>query len=476
MRQKSNINTLAAAMAINPPALLCLGLIMLASTMSFIAAAASTAHALHAGVTAGFVGLIGFKLNRGRAMIPSRISAHSKLLGYNEMAELSTTPTTVCLFFSRPEGIIQQVGLKAYLSAIGDLGLWIQSRIGSPVYHVDSGTFIYQSERSQYSEIEIVRSIIEQSRSLLIDGKNIDLRVHAGICVSDKLDLEHSVIQAIIAAKDARDMRKPFCLWGDNPAKSPFTLSVITEFERSLAEGQVWLAYQPKQDVRTRTTTGAEALIRWDHREHGKIPPDHFIPLLEAAGRMDALTEFTIRQALKDFSVADADLDIAINLAPSMLGAGVVLGMVEDALRQYHFPASRLILEITETDVVREAQIDELHRLRALGVGIAIDDYGTGYSTVSHLKRLPATQIKLDRSLVSQILADEKNKMIITSSIRLAHEMNMKVVAEGAEVEAECEFLRSVGCDLVQGFILGKPMPIGEFHAELLRSRHRVAA
>ncbi len=449
---------------------------VLVATIILVANAATPLHAAQVSIAAALSFMVGFILNRGPALLTSRISAHNKLPGYNQLAALPASPTTVCLYFSKPEGIIKQVGLHAYLSAVGDLGLRIQRLVGSTVYHIESGTLLYQSERSQYTEIEVVRNLINQTGSIFVGGKDVDLRLYAGICLSERLGLEDSVVQAIIAAKESHDLRKPFCIWGDNPAKSPFTLSVITEFERSLAQGQVWLAYQPKHDVTTRVVSGAEALIRWDHPEHGAIPPDHFIPLLEAAGRMESLTSYTINQALKDFSIADADLDIAINIAPSMLGSGAVLRMIESALERYRFPATRLIIEITETDVVSEDQIDELHQLRKIGVGVAIDDYGAGYSTVGHLKRLPATQIKIDRSLVSQVLADQKNRLIISSSIRLAHEMGMKVVAEGAEAEAQCEFLRTAGCDLVQGYILGKPMPIEEFRLSLLRDEQSVAA
>lgn len=476
MPQKTSAGTVVARRAKLQIIQVGLALSAISILAAVFAATATLLHSIFAVATASYIGFICYKLNYGRALIGSRISAHNKLPGYNDMADLPVTPTTIAIFVRNPEGIIEKAGLKPYLSAIGDLGLMIQDRVESKVFHVDGGTLVYQSERGQCEEVEVVRKLLEQTSSLFIDGDEIDLFLHAGICLSEGLDMEQSVIKAMIAAKEAASDRKPFVLWGDNPAKSPFTLSIITEFERAIALGHVWLAYQPKHDVRTRAISGAEALIRWNHPEHGQISPDRFIPLLEAAGRMEALTEFTINQAIRDFAVADADLDIAVNIAPSMLGSGLVLDMVKRTLERYHFPASRFVIEITETDVVHEAQIDEIQMLRNLGIEVAIDDYGAGYSTVSHLKRLPATQIKLDKSLIAQVLADDKDKLIIASSIRLAHEMGMKVVAEGAEIEAQCEFLHNVGCDMVQGFILGKPMPITEFQSSLARARRRAAA
>lgn len=413
-----------------------------------------------------FIGTVAATMEGGNWGFRPMVSS-SVLPGYSSLAPRPVTPSTVGIVLRNAEKIIAEIGLQPYLQALQRIASAITEASGSVVYHVDSGTLVYQSARCPSSEAEIIRVLFADIGAIRFGSSEIDIHLHAGICTDGDQPMEKMVACAIIAAREASESRQPVLIHCNNDERNRFALCVLSEFKQALDFGHIWLAYQPKYNAKERKVTGAEALIRWDHPVHGPIMPDAFIPLLEAAGRMDDLTRYTIDQAISDFAQDRGGHDIAVNIAPCMLGSGKVQQYIAAALERHAFAASRLIIEITETGAVRDAQIEELHDIRAMGVGIAIDDYGAGFSTVSHLKRIPATQIKLDKSLLSENFDDRRDKLIISSSIQLAHEMGMQVVAEGAEIQAQCEFLDLVGCDFVQGFILGRPMPIGQYRQQL---------
>ena len=224
------------------------------------------------------------------------------------------------------------------------------------------------------------------------------------------------------------------------------------------------IAYQPKLDIATGRIVGAEALVRWDHPARGPIGPDEFIPLVEAHGRGRDLTLHVLRRTLEDaarWRAGGHDFSIAVNVSATLLLDAAFAVLLEREIRAAQIPAECVTLEVTETAAMKdsEAAIAALASWRALGLAISIDDYGTGQSSLAYLQTLPATELKIDKSFISTLAAEPRNAIMVRSTIAMAHELGMKVVAEGIEDETCLALLAEMGCDTGQGWHIAKPMP-----------------
>jgi diguanylate cyclase (GGDEF)-like protein/PAS domain S-box-containing protein len=250
-------------------------------------------------------------------------------------------------------------------------------------------------------------------------------------------------------------------------------LTLIGELPAAIASGQMVVHYQPKYDLQDGTIAGVEALVRWQHPLHGLLGPDKFVPLAEHAGVMRPLTHAVLDAALcqcAHWHAQSVDLSVAVNLgAPNLLDAAFPLD-VKHLLDKWEVPASLLRLEITETIVSndRASMIDVLRQLRALGVMLSLDDFGVGSSSLSFLRHLPVQELKIDRSFIVDLDTDDHNAAMVRTIIDLAHNLEMRVVAEGIETKPVRDRLTNYGCDEGQGFLLGRPMPAAEL-TELAR-------
>lgn len=246
-------------------------------------------------------------------------------------------------------------------------------------------------------------------------------------------------------------------------------LALMSDMRKGLRAGELALQYQPKVCPTTGRVAGVEALVRWVHPTRGPIAPDDFIGAAEETGAIRGLTEWALERVLADRTrLRDAGhrVDLALNVSPRLLTDG---GFLERALKAVRKDARELMFEITETAVVRspEAAMSALAAYRAAGVRIAIDDYGAGLSSLAYLKMMHADELKLDRSLVGGAAAGERDRLILKSTIELAHGLGMKVVAEGVESEAVREALAGLGCDAIQGYLVARAMPLDELVAFL---------
>lgn len=232
---------------------------------------------------------------------------------------------------------------------------------------------------------------------------------------------------------------------------------------RALAENQIVLHYQPQVEVLTGKVIGVEALVRWEHPVLGLMYPGEFIPDAEAAGLIGPLTARVLDLALEQAAAWAADdwpMKVAVNLSAVDLADETLPDTVVATLARHGLAATSLELEVTETAALDDPllAIDSLTALDALGIDIAVDDYGAGYSTLAYLKRLPARRLKLDRSLITDLAREHADQMIVRSTLQLARELGLGVVAEGVENTATLRLLRDLGCDTAQGFGLGRPM------------------
>ena len=228
----------------------------------------------------------------------------------------------------------------------------------------------------------------------------------------------------------------------------------------ALAHGDFELYYQPIVMLASLKPIGFEALIRWKHREHGAIPPARFIALAEEIGAIDAIGEWTLRQACRDCADWPSDMRVAVNLSPRQFGTSNLVKMTENALHAAALAPTRLELEITESVLLQDndANIATLFSLRALGVRIALDDFGTGYSSLSYLRRFPFDKIKVDQSFVRDMLSNADSLAIVQSIADLAPKLGMRTTAEGVETEGDLIQVRKAGCIEGQGYYFGRPM------------------
>jgi diguanylate cyclase (GGDEF)-like protein len=244
---------------------------------------------------------------------------------------------------------------------------------------------------------------------------------------------------------------------------SPARLALAGELRRALEQGELVVYYQPQAAVSTGLVTGVEALVRWHHPARGLVGPDVFVPLAENTGLIGPLTMTVLDSALKQVRVWDAmglHLDIAVNLSTRSLLDRALPGVVSKMLARHGLAPQRLELEITESmiasDPVRAVEV--LAELRAVGVRLALDDFGTGYSSLANLRDLKVERLKIDRSFTQTMIENHPDGVIVASTVDLAHQLGLEVVAEGVETQEAWLRLREIGCDLAQGYFLARPM------------------
>jgi diguanylate cyclase (GGDEF)-like protein len=250
-------------------------------------------------------------------------------------------------------------------------------------------------------------------------------------------------------------------------------LELQDDLARALEEDEIVAYFQPKVDLRSARVIGVEALVRWAHPERGLVPPGDFLPLAEAGGHMRALTERVIEfstRAAGDWWHSGLGLQLSVNLAPSTFSDRDwrLVDFVAETLARTGLPGKALQFEVTEDALMADPEVaaETLTRLSDLGATISIDDFGTGHSSLGRLKSLPIDELKIDRSFILDLTTDE-DKTIVRSTIHLAHQMGLQVVAEGVETEDAWRQLRSMGCERAQGFLVAKPLPAREVPAWL---------
>jgi diguanylate cyclase (GGDEF)-like protein len=249
-------------------------------------------------------------------------------------------------------------------------------------------------------------------------------------------------------------------------------LALLGQVRSALEHGEFIVYYQPKVDMHSRRIVGVEALVRWQHPEHGMLPPMRFIPLIEQTALVGPLTMHVIEQALTQLVAwrsSGIDLELSVNLSARNLIDAELPGRIASLLERHGIPAERLTVEVTESAAVidRGRAVAGLEALRASGVGVSIDDFGTGNASIEYLATLPASEIKIDRSFVTDILEDRRSEAIVRSTIELARNLELTVVAEGIESEAVMRHLATLGCDVGQGYFISRPLPAAELASQL---------
>ena len=328
--------------------------------------------------------------------------------------------------------------------------------------------------------IEVMRRLATQDNApalILISGLDTGVlhsaeklgRAHnLNVIASQRKPIALSLLKLLLEQHTASFRKRPSVK--DLLNEHDFTLA---ELKQAIHAEQLTLQYQPQYDIATRRLVGVEALVRWQHPSQGLIYPDRFIAIAEQGGLIGDLTHWVIRQAGQQdqlWQKAGFQVAISVNISAADIISLTLPEQLTELLANEELNSTRFTLEVTESALMGElvTSLDILTRLRLKGIELSIDDFGTGYSSLSQLHRIPFNELKIDRSFVANMIADEEARAIVKTCIMLGHELNMRVVAEGVETREQLDLLELMGCDIAQGFLFSKPVSAAEISAQLM--------
>ena len=341
------------------------------------------------------------------------------------------------------------------------------------IWHGDDGRFYWlASDFSAETADQHFQSLALIFRNgFVIDELNVSLEVVFGIDERTHASMTDRVRGATLSAKQAiisRVQWQPYTQ--SDRSAATWSVTLLKELDLAIENGHVDIALQPKLNLKTGEISGAEALARWHHPTRGFIQPDEFINQAEKGGRLLALTSCVLGKGLDACSeefARDPSFVLSVNIAPSMLENTDLPSILAQELAKHRVPASNVMLEITESGQFANDEIcaSTMHQLREQGFHLSIDDYGTANSTLEYLRKIPAGELKIDRKFVQNMLENEADYHLVASTIQLAHRLNMLVVAEGVEEIDTLSTLKSLNCDIIQGYLIAKPMKPKDFIA-----------
>lgn len=307
---------------------------------------------------------------------------------------------------------------------------------------------------------------------LFIEEDEVFLTASIGMSIAptdsnDAAKLIENASSALLNVREQGGDRSQFYMNGMNRAARR-RLSIENGLRRALDRNEMRVVYQPKAECQTGKIVGMEALVRWENDEFGPISPAEFVPIAESTGAIVQIGEWVLDQAAEfggDLTDLGHDLLVSVNLSERQLREAGFPQKVRDILAENELPAERLDLEITESLLMtdREIAVQALSELRMQGINISIDDFGTGYSSLGRLKSLPLDTLKIDRSFITDVTTDPNSASLVLALVTLAHNLGLKVIAEGVETEEQLKFLKLIRCDEYQGYLLSKPVPRSDF-------------
>jgi predicted signal transduction protein with EAL and GGDEF domain len=363
------------------------------------------------------------------------------------------------------------IGYQPASDLLGELGVRLDAVAGGGVAaRIGTDVICIAVEATDVDDAKArAGAILADAESPVRVGVNeIDVSLSVGVAVrgvhaSTPMAL---IEQASIALDQARSTHSKVALFDQaSYAKTARNLSLMADMARAFANGEMMIYLQPKLDLGSGEVASAEVLARWRHPERGMVPPDEFVVMAEETGGIGALTEWVLHETIacqRRLAAAGLAPSLAVNLSGRLLCdfefVTAILPLLQSAPGQ-------LVLEITETASIdnQEVALRNIDALAGAGARISIDDYGSGMSSLAYLKRIPADELKIDRAFISHLEAQNRDALMVKSTIDLAHALGMKVTAEGVETEAGLRMLAAMGCDCVQGYLIAKPMAETEF-------------
>jgi diguanylate cyclase (GGDEF)-like protein len=405
--------------------------------------------------------------------LPNRVLLHDRLQQAIRAAERSRSSVALLVMdldrfkevndtFGHHTGdqLLQQLGQRLGSVLRGSDTI---ARLGGDEFAVLLPTATFEDARQI---AERLLQVLEEPFSL--GGLQLEIDASIGIALSPDhgLDAETLLRRADVAMYVAKRSSTGHALYtADQDEHSPMRLAMVGELRRAIDHNELALYYQPKLSLASGQVTCVEALVRWDHPRHGMLGPDVFVPIAEQTGLIRPLARWVLDAALRQcnrWRQDGLDLSVAVNLSMRNLHDPEVVDMSRQLLLRWGIPPARLVVEITESSLMADAAraMEVLGRLRGMGVSVSIDDFGTGYSSLAYLKRLPVDELKIDKSFVAHVATDRNDAAIVRSTIGLAHDLGLSVVAEGIEDQRTLEFLAGLGCDVAQGYFISRPLPV----------------
>ena len=349
-------------------------------------------------------------------------------------------------------------------------------------FHGDGGIFAWfeKTDKPFGHHIDALYALFRNP--VRVEKMSIDLSISFGVEIGNGRSNANRLASAIVAAEEAaHDGLKWKYHDPGTFENASWKLSMLSQLDSAIDKGEVWIAFQPQLDLKSRRLVGAEALARWTHPDKGPIAASEFIAAAEQHDRIGKLTDFVLEKAIAaaaDINKRGFDFNVAVNLSARLLTDKQFTIRVAALLARHGLEPRHLTLELTETTELADGgeALELLARLRDLGVEISIDDYGTGLSTLDYLKKIPATEIKIDQSFVKGLCDNRSDRLMVQSTIGLAHSLERKVVAEGVEEREILDALAEMDCDLAQGFIVGRPMSLDNLVKRISADRRRRVA
>lgn len=351
--------------------------------------------------------------------------------------------------------VVEQVAARLKLGAVD-----------GQVYQGDDGIFAWFLEEHDSGpmadHIDALHSMFRAP--IRVGERSVDAAIAFGVDVTTERSLPNRLGSALVAAEEAAAEGLRWKGYDRERLKdAEWKLSLLGRLDLAIENGEVWVAFQPKLDLVSGRIIGAEALARWTHPDKGDISPQDFVLLAEQNNRIERLTDFVVdhsiaaARAINDLGV---DFTVAVNLSARLLDDSGTVDRIGIALAKHRLPAANLTIEVTESASIASnpVALGTLQKIRDLGAGLSIDDYGTGFSTLDYLKKVPATEIKIDRSFIGLITSNPSDRLMVNSTIELAHSLDRLIVAEGVEDLETLTLLKGMGCDMAQGYFISRPV------------------
>jgi diguanylate cyclase len=354
----------------------------------------------------------------------------------------------------------------------------------SDLFQGDDGVFAWFSQSDDGSpvtdQLDAIHAMFQNS--VTIGARIVDIDVSFGVCASADRSVLNRYGSALATANEAASEGFRWKVADPELLKdADWKLSLLGQLDAAIDGGQVWVAYQPKLDIARNRILGAEALVRWTHPQKGAINPEEFVLAAEQHNRIEKLTSFVLEHAIKAAAAINArgiEFDVAVNISARLLDNPWLVSLTKRLLIENGLEPARLTLEVTESAALNPSGLSHwiLDELRDHGVKLSIDDYGTGFSTLEYLRKIPATEIKIDKSFIAMVDRNHSDRVMVKSTIELAHSLGRKVVAEGVERQETLDTLIKMGCDIAQGYLIGRPVAFRGLTRQLLTDQRKKAA
>jgi EAL domain-containing protein (putative c-di-GMP-specific phosphodiesterase class I)/GGDEF domain-containing protein len=407
-------------------------------------------------------------MHDGETDLPNRLALEQHLASLTQAGE--TGVVVAALSIDRFAVVRGVIGYELAAALLRGVASRLGARApGAMIGRLSSDTLgmIFRAPDLEAAQAAAAGALKALEAPMRLGESTADVSVTIGLAASSRPEAHDRspLICAAIAVSQARAARQKTAVfdaaaYGDPAAN----LSLMSQMLGAIKKGDISVHHQPKYDIRRGCVTGVEALVRWRHPKRGFLSPDLFVPLAEETGHIRPLTDFVLAEAIRHqarMREAGHELDMSVNISGRLLSDG---DFAEAALKMADQAPGRMWFEVIETAVIDQPEraLRHIERFADAGLGVSIDDYGSGLSSLAYLREIKAEELKIDKAFILDLADSRKNTLLVRSTIDLAHSLGLKVTAEGVETNEAFALLAGMGCDLAQGFLIERPMPFND--------------